>query len=486
MKKKIYIRLTDGCNMRCAHCYAKVNYSDPQWINPYKCIDYIKDYIKKTDASEYNISFTGGEPFYCANITIPLIKKIVCSLNGYLDKIIYFDATTNLMMDSSISDVINLLKSKVFMFNDRPFIKVSYDVGYMRFKDNIELNIWESNLQKLLANVPNIYIKLNVCMTTFLVSESPKTFLNRMIKYGVHELHFERLTENTTKTTSLIPSYADMDKWLVLLYKYYRSIDSKIKIDTFENYRYALQGQFIGCAKRECMWNVITINPDMSVGGCPNVAFLTDEENIEALREEEKTKHEMCYACDLYQMCNGDCFQLSWQGLRCPAPKKLMSIIRNDFLLDHDRIIKNNMYCYDYLTDQRKMSYLINDFDDTNLDYIHIAGSEKEIANTVIKFFKTESQLIYPAKSYFVAIVYAACIQKLFGKDIKESLCWKDLLFDDRYFKPYSVSPKIYDMVLEKIGSPLIYKSSEKTINYFIEEFLIPKSQADILLSEMV
>ena len=63
--------------------------------------------------------------------------------------------------------------------------------------------------------------------------------------------------------------------------------------------------------------------------------------------------------------------------------------------------------------ERRKLSYLINTFDDIDLDYIYIKQSKEDLVKLIIKFFNTESLLIYPAKSYFVAIVYAKCIEKL-------------------------------------------------------------------------
>ena len=482
MKKKIYIRVTDGCNMHCNHCYVNVNYSDPQFINPYKCIDYIKDYINKTNADEYNISFTGGEPFYtqeCFNI----VNKIYCAIKDYNGKKIYFDATTNLMQSTrGIDSLINLLKNNTFLYNNRPFIKISYDFGYMRFKDSVDLSLWENNLKKLLANIPNLYIKVNICMTTILLSTSPKTVLNKMEKYGVSEIHFERLTANTTKVQSLIPSYSDIDNWLVLFYKYYKASGSEVVIEMFNNYKYAVKGYLEGCAKRECMSNVITINPDMSIAGCPNTYNFTGELNIAELAKAEHRKNELCLVCEYYQMCNGDCFQLAWQGLRCPAPIKLMNEIRKDFIREHNGAIKEDIYCYEYLEKQREIADLLNDYDDTNL--IYMEDYDTDIADMVISFFNTESRLIYPAKSYFVAIVYAACINKLYGKDIKRSLDWPKLLNRDIHFKRYSEDPNMYDKILDSIDDPLSYNASKKTINYFIQEFLLDKDKANILLGE--
>lgn len=123
--------------------------------------------------------------------------------------------------------------------------------------------------------------------------------------------------------------------------------------------------------------------------------------------------------------------------------------------------------------DRRKLSYLMHEFDDVGLSHSYIALTDKELVEMVINFFKTESLLVYPAKSYFVAIVYAHCIKKYFGEDFYEVLNDKELLFDDKYFIPYKEDKSVYDEIIKQIGDIDQYKSIEKTVNYFKQEMLV-------------
>ena len=123
--------------------------------------------------------------------------------------------------------------------------------------------------------------------------------------------------------------------------------------------------------------------------------------------------------------------------------------------------------------ERRKLSYLINAFDDIGLDYIYIKQSKEDLVKLIIKFFNTESLLIYPAKSYFVAIVYAKCIEKYFHINFYDALNDEELLPDDKYFKTYTESKDIYDKVLESIGDIYQYDSIDKTVKYFKQEYLI-------------
>ena len=138
------------------------------------------------------------------------------------------------------------------------------------------------------------------------------------------------------------------------------------------------------------------------------------------------------------------------------------------------------------IQEKRKLSYLFKEFDDTNLARIVLNfATDDEIADSVIEFFVEGSALVYPPKSYFVAIVYAACMLKYFPehfKDIVEPLKCVDLLDKDDFFRPYfSKTAPIYNKILQWLERERIeildYASTMKTHSYFKEEFLITEDE---------
>ena len=123
---------------------------------------------------------------------------------------------------------------------------------------------------------------------------------------------------------------------------------------------------------------------------------------------------------------------------------------------------------------RRKLSYLINDFNDTGFDYtVKKYSSDEELVNEIVDFFISGSKLIYPAKSYFVAIVYAKLLECYFNENFYDCLDDEGLLPDDSFFVPYNRNRNVYNAVLSKIGDPLEYKAAEKTKEYFYQEFLL-------------
>ena len=84
---------------------------------------------------------------------------------------------------------------------------------------------------------------------------------------------------------------------------------------------------------------------------------------------------------------------------------------------------------------RRKLSYLINDFDDVNLPYtVRTYDSDEALIKEIVSFFIKDSKLIYPSKSYFVALVYAKMLEKHFGVDFYAALEDTELLPDDIFF----------------------------------------------------
>lgn len=124
--------------------------------------------------------------------------------------------------------------------------------------------------------------------------------------------------------------------------------------------------------------------------------------------------------------------------------------------------------------DRRKLSYLMHEFDDIRLDVTVKEMSAPRIMKTVVRFFEEGSELLYPAKSYFVAIVYAKLLEKHFGVPFMDALNMDDLLPDDKWFLPYRKAKVIYDGVLTGIPEDFLkLPSTKKTTAYFMQEFLL-------------
>jgi radical SAM protein with 4Fe4S-binding SPASM domain len=331
--KKIYIKTTETCQLYCRHCYVGDNRKCNGFFDERKTVAWLKQYVLNFGIQEKDIlfSFHGGEPFLCP---LNKMQKVVDAFPAAL-----FDATSNLCFPLKEERMAFIQRNFFDKYGtNRPFIKTSWD-HKIRFQNEGERSLWEKNVRTLLQN--NVDLRVVICLTSLLIAEvEPSALLAYMLQLGIKHIDFEKLTENTTEDKTLIPNYNKQDEWLL---QFYEVAKDKIAVGMFENLKLACNQEFIGCRKRECMQEVITINANGTIGGCPNSSigqYYTDINQAptglcqnckrQELINKEQTRNMGCYICDLYDVCNGDCHQLSWQGGICPAPKKLIRRIKDE------------------------------------------------------------------------------------------------------------------------------------------------------------
>lgn len=100
---------------------------------------------------------------------------------------------------------------------------------------------------------------------------------------------------------------------------------------------------------------------------------------------------------------------------------------------------------------QRIYNNLVKDHPDDfkNMEFVE----KEELVENALHYFKEATfPLIYPAKSYAVAIIYAYKLNEIYGIDKYLVLNDPDLfLGQDPYFVPYSDNPKVYDEIMTRL-----------------------------------
>ena len=329
-QQQIYIKTTESCQIHCKHCYIGDARLRKHFFNEIQTAKWIHKWIEYNNFNEQDLlfSFHGGEPMICPTNKL----KYICEQFPLAT----FNTTTNLVY--KITDGMKDLFLNHFIDKtiNKPFIKTSWDYN-IRFSNNEE-ELWKSNI-KLLKSY-GCYIQVIVCLTSLLINEvSPIDFVNIFNDLNVDVVSFERLTPNTTEDKYLIPNYKKQDEWI---YNLYKLKGNNFQLAIVTDIINAINGNFLGCRARKCMSNVITINADGTLGGCPNTALSKSfgtiyDEPLDILNNpcrlcsiaNESKRDSRCYICELFNICNGDCHQLEWQGDYCPSPKMLMKELKN-------------------------------------------------------------------------------------------------------------------------------------------------------------
>jgi hypothetical protein len=100
---------------------------------------------------------------------------------------------------------------------------------------------------------------------------------------------------------------------------------------------------------------------------------------------------------------------------------------------------------------QQVYNRLVSEHSDdfAKVEYIE---AEELVENALHYFREATFPLIYPAKSYAAAIVYATLIEQTYGYPLRESLNDDDLfLGQDAYFVPYRKNPDAYEAILKRL-----------------------------------
>lgn len=122
---------------------------------------------------------------------------------------------------------------------------------------------------------------------------------------------------------------------------------------------------------------------------------------------------------------------------------------------------------------QRLYNQLVTDHPDdfSNMQIVE----DVEIVKNALHYFKEATfPLIYPAKSYAVAVIYAVKLNELYGVDIYETLSDSDLfLGQDPFFVTYTQDPESYDRIMDELSHMPDWISSgwaPKTVEYCLLE----------------
>ena len=92
-----------------------------------------------------------------------------------------------------------------------------------------------------------------------------------------------------------------------------------------------------------------------------------------------------------------------------------------------------------------------------DLNKLEIVYTEENIKETALEhFFERVDDLIYPAKSYFVAVCYAYWISQDYNEDFWDLLRDPDLLAgNDPYYKTLDEDPETYSYLFDNIDWPI-------------------------------
>jgi radical SAM protein with 4Fe4S-binding SPASM domain len=338
----VYLKTTETCQLNCEHCFTSGKNGRKIYFNPARVIDWFKRLKHAQPTLQVvTVEFHGGEPFLAP---VKQMRQIWSACKDLFTEM-HWSACTNLVFNLD-DEKLNFMK-EAFGYS----IATSWDDG-IRFDNDKQEELWRENVKKLVSEGFNITLMVSLSKQT--IQKEPIELLKMAADLGVKYISLERLTPhgNAIGKDSIFPNNIDMDKWFLKMWE---------QMIEYEAWKWAPRNVFIngllekinrgytgGVFCRNCETKMFTLNPDGSIGGCPNDAPVNNYGHIDMDIKDlffnpgrmkkiacEAFRNPNCYQCPVFDICNGDCQQMLWQGNVCASPKSLIKHLKanNDYEL---------------------------------------------------------------------------------------------------------------------------------------------------------
>jgi radical SAM protein with 4Fe4S-binding SPASM domain len=338
----IYLRVVQGCNLNCSHCFTLGN-KDPIMVTDKKQIsDYLGAIKKNVDPEKATFYIHGGETFLAPLEYLADVNKII--RDTFPTAKIDIVPQTNLIykVDQAFVDFIKT--------EYRGTIGVSWDAE-IRFgsvainKKSEQEALFFKNLKTLIDNGIKVHIAITAQKN--LLNYDPLEIVSKFD--GVDSIDFELLTTFDDQTRSLRPNNKKWAAWLDKLTEYYQNNNTTWclpQVDLFT--KTLMTGKLFDCKCNCCDKRTFTMNPNGTVGLCPDKTYVEPFSTVDEMVNDwdtfqsksleiimnklvELEEHDMCYKCEHYDICGGNCDASLFDDTdECPLSKKVIGRVRNN------------------------------------------------------------------------------------------------------------------------------------------------------------
>lgn len=337
----IYLKTTETCQLNCAHCFTSGRLGRKIFFDTEKTIDWFKRLKEAQPLLRHvSVEFHGGEPFLAP---VSDMRKVWQETKDLFPDM-RFSACTNLTYNLT-DEKLNFMKEA---FSNT--IATSWDDG-IRFENTAQETLWRKNLKTLVDEGFDVTLMVSLSKKT--IEKEPIELLRMAKELGIRYLSLERITPHGYASTnnSVFPSNIELDAWFLKMWE--QSVEHKVYewgiMNVFMNgiLEKINRGETGGVFCRNCEQKMFTLNPDGSIGGCPNDAPINNYGTLDMSIQDlfynpgrmkkiacETLRNPGCYKCPVFDICNGDCQQMLWQDGVCASPKSMIKKLKE--IRDYD------------------------------------------------------------------------------------------------------------------------------------------------------
>lgn len=312
----IYLRVISGCNLNCTHCFTLGNHDKINYTSIEDIQTFLNNIKLNINPKKVVIQLHGGETFLRPLKDLRVINDIIKSTLDESDILII--PQTNLIYNIT-EDWINFIKEDC---NNEIGISWDYEIrfGSIRSDKAIEKEeLFFKNLSILLDNDINTHVAIT--QQRHLLKANPIDVVKQF--NGVKSIDFELLTSFDEKTIDLKVNNKEWSDWFHEIVKYYSTHDTSWSLPQIDLFTKAiLTGEIQNCKCNCCNKRTFTLNPNGTVGLCPDKAYISPLVHVNDLNDWDSftnkaqdtliqdlidTASSICYTCSLFEYCAGNC-----------------------------------------------------------------------------------------------------------------------------------------------------------------------------------
>lgn len=385
----VYVRLFEGCNLNCEHCYIPNN---PKKIDSkfYENNGLTETLIKESkikEGSKLYIQWHGGEPTL---LGVKYLEEAINNVEKDQRFVYQHGIQTNLInFSNNTKDWVSLYKRK---FNSN--IGVSWDFGIRHIKKSIKNeetnNLFEeifwNNVNLAKQNSINLYMVITVTKLFFQKFKNPFDFYEFISKKGIESLNFERITNTGEARETWEKLGLNNEEYSKNMSKFFKAYvafknanpEIKLNISPFDGLLESVikmikgkgelnqqsnlwdilsyKNQGYGCWSGTCDTKFHTIDSNGYKHGCTALTSEQDNKNkllaknlnnkkiiwIGGTVEEQKNnilnsrkdRQKSCEGCEFLSICSSGCLAVEkWDDSgECSGAKKLFTTIKNSIV----------------------------------------------------------------------------------------------------------------------------------------------------------
>ena len=313
----IYLRVIQGCNLNCAHCFT-LGDKDPYALLDYEVArSFLRQIKSKVSPHKATMYIHGGETFLAPHEHLRKVNEII--REELTDTVLNIIPQTNLMYEVN-DEYVDFVRTE---YNNEIGVSWDYKIRFGSEKGDLNETLFFKNFKFL-------------------------------IEKGVD---FEFLTIFDEKTKNLKVRNDEWAEFYMKIVKYYannKTTWSLPQVDLFT--KSLMENKVFNCKCNCCQHRTFTLNCNGTLGLCPDEAYVRPLSDITEFTKswdsfEAKARtahlshitqeiHPMCYKCEFYDVCGGNCEQSLFDedSEECPLSKKVIKFQHQEIELFKEKL----------------------------------------------------------------------------------------------------------------------------------------------------